>query len=82
MEQLLTTLGSWLEALPDGSTSTDVLRFVFPLLAIAIVARCAASLLTFRREPEVLSFGRAGSSAPAAERRAQRPFSQPVGLLW
>ena len=53
MEQLLTTLGSWLEALPDGSTSTDVLRFVFPLLAIAIVARCAASLLTFRREPEV-----------------------------
>ena len=38
MEQLLTTLGSWLEALPDGSTSTDVLRFVFPLLAIAIVA--------------------------------------------
>ena len=35
-----------------------------------------------RREPEVLSFGRAGSSAPAAERRAQRPFSQPAGLLW
>lgn len=30
-----------------------VLRYVFPLLALLILGRCAASLLTFRKEPEV-----------------------------
>ena len=29
------------------------LRYVFPLLALGILIRCAVSLLTFRREPEV-----------------------------
>ena len=36
-----------------GSPVTTVLRFVFPLLAIAILIRCAISLLGFRKEPEV-----------------------------
>lgn len=53
MEQILNSLGAWLEALPEGGSAAGVLRFVFPLLAIAIVVRCAASLLTFRRDPEV-----------------------------
>lgn len=31
----------------------SVMRFVFPILAFIIVFRCAKSLLTFRREPEI-----------------------------
>ena len=53
MEDFLTKLNEWLSALPDAERAGGVLRFVFPLLAIAILARCAASLLTFRREPEI-----------------------------
>ena len=53
MEELMTKLGAWLEALPEAGSAAGVLRFVFPLLALAIVVRCAASLLMFRREPEV-----------------------------
>ena len=30
-----------------------ILRYVFPLLALVILGRCARSLLTFRKEPEV-----------------------------
>lgn len=31
----------------------SILRYVFPILAIIILGRCAKSLLTFRKEPEV-----------------------------
>ena len=29
----------------------SILRYVFPILAIIILGRCAKSLLTFRKEP-------------------------------
>ncbi len=35
------------------STYGAVLRYVFPLLALVILGRCAKSLLTFRREAEI-----------------------------
>ena len=46
MEALLQQL-----TLPELTNA--VLRYVFPLLALLILARCARSLLLFRREPEV-----------------------------
>ena len=36
-----------------GTPVTTVLRFVFPILALAILIRCAVSLLRFRKEPEI-----------------------------
>ena len=36
-----------------GSPVTTALRYVFPVLALAILVRCAISLLTFRKEPEI-----------------------------
>lgn len=36
-----------------GAPVTTVLRYVFPVLAIIILARCAISLLRFRKEPEI-----------------------------
>lgn len=33
-----------------------VIRFVLPLLAFAVLLRCARSMLTFRKEPEVWAF--------------------------
>lgn len=36
-----------------GTPVTTILRFVFPVLALAILARCAISLLRFRKEPEI-----------------------------
>ena len=53
MESILENLGAWLETLPEVGRGGGVLRYVVPLLAILIVARCAVSLLTFRREAEV-----------------------------
>ena len=53
MESILENLGAWLQTLPEVGRGGGVLRYVIPLLAILIVARCAVSLLTFRREAEV-----------------------------
>ena len=53
MESILENLGAWLQTLPEVGRGGGVLRYVVPLLAILIVARCAVSLLTFRREAEV-----------------------------
>lgn len=36
-----------------GTFVTTILRFVFPLLAVIILLRCAISLLRFRKEPEI-----------------------------
>lgn len=36
-----------------GTIVTTFLRFIFPILALAILARCAISLLRFRKEPEI-----------------------------
>lgn len=36
-----------------GTALTTVLRFIFPLLALAILIRCGISLLRFRKEPEI-----------------------------
>ena len=53
MESILENLGAWLETRPEVGRGGGVLRYAVPLLAILIVARCAVSLLTFRREAEV-----------------------------
>lgn len=42
-----------LQQLTLPELTNAVLRYVFPLLALLILARCARSLLLFRREPEV-----------------------------
>ena len=36
-----------------GTPVTTVLRFVFPVLTVIILLRCAISLLAFRKEPEI-----------------------------
>lgn len=42
-----------LNMVDKGAPVTTVLRFVFPLLAAAILIRCTISLLGFRKEPEI-----------------------------
>lgn len=42
-----------LAAFPAAELVTTVLRYVFLLLALLILGRCARSLLLFRQEPEV-----------------------------
>ena len=49
MENILTVMaqGNPIDLINGG------MRYIFPLLALLIVGRCAASLLTFRKEPEI-----------------------------
>ena len=77
MEELMTKLGAWLEALPEAGSAAGVLRFVFPLLALAIVVRCAASLLMFRREPEVWAAGDALGEFARPRTRLRRDAGLP-----
>ncbi len=49
MEWLTTALGE----LEFAGAYEAVLRYLFPVLALIILGRCAKSLLTFRREPEI-----------------------------
>ena len=42
--------------LPFADVYGAVLRFVFPVLALLLLGRCAKSLLTFRKEPEVWAY--------------------------
>ena len=49
MDKLLTIMGN----LQFASLYGAVLRFAFPVLAIILLGRCAKSLLTFRKEPEI-----------------------------
>ena len=54
MSDILATVGeAVLGLVGHGSAVTTILRFVFPLLAVIILIRCAASLLGFRKEPEI-----------------------------
>ena len=54
MRDFLASLGEMFLTLVDkGGPVTTVLRFVFPVLALAILIRCAISLLRFRKEPEI-----------------------------
>ena len=54
LSDLLATVGEAVLGLVDqGTTVTTILRYVFPLLAIIILIRCGASLLGFRKEPEI-----------------------------
>ena len=52
----MTTLEAWLGGLAFADVYAAVLRFVFPVLAILLLGRCAKSLLTFRREPELWAY--------------------------
>ncbi len=54
MSDFLASLGDMFLTLVDkGGPVTTVLRFIFPVLALAILVRCAISLLRFRKEPEI-----------------------------
>ena len=49
MSDFLASLGDMFLTLVDkGGPVTTVLRFIFPVLALAILVRCAISLLRFR----------------------------------
>ena len=50
---LFSQLGTLTESLEFADGFNAVMRFVFPVLAFIIVFRCAKSLLSFRREPEI-----------------------------
>ena len=50
---LFTQLGDWNATMEFADGFNGVMRFVFPVLAFIIVFRCAKSLLSFRREPEI-----------------------------
>jgi cell division protein FtsW (lipid II flippase) len=50
----LAQLGEFvIDLVGKGTAVTTVLRFVFPVLAVLILGRCATSLLRFRKEPEI-----------------------------
>lgn len=52
--EFLTRIGEVIFRLAErGSGLTTVLRFLFPILALVILSRCAISLLRFRKEPEI-----------------------------
>lgn len=52
--EFLSRLGEYAMGLVDlGTAVTTVLRFIFPVLTILILIRCAISLLGFRKEPEI-----------------------------
>ncbi len=54
MQGFFSTLGEMFFDLIDrGTPVTTVLRYVFPILALLILIRCAVSLLRFRKEPEI-----------------------------
>ena len=54
MSDFLASLGDMFLTLVDkGGPVTTVLRFIFPVLALALLVRCAISLLRFRKEPEI-----------------------------
>ena len=50
---LFSQLGSMTESVGFADGFNAVIRFVFPVLAFIIVFRCAKSLLSFRKEPEI-----------------------------
>ena len=54
MNEFLTILrDAFFGLVARGGPVTTVLRFVFPVLALAILVRCGISLLRFRKEPEI-----------------------------
>ena len=50
---LFSEAGALTESLEFADGFNAVMRFVFPILAFIIVFRCAKSLLSFHREPEI-----------------------------
>ena len=54
MVEFLLKIGEFMmDLVTRGTAVTTVLRFVFPVLTVIILLRCAISLLGFRKEPEV-----------------------------
>ncbi len=53
MEEFLLWLRQSQEVSHFAVLYSDVLRYIFPIIAIVILLRCAKSLLKFEREPEV-----------------------------
>ena len=53
MQEFMEAYQSLLPELPFTGTVSGVLRYVFPVLALLILLRCARSLLLFRRQPEI-----------------------------
>lgn len=48
-----TSAGAWMGKAQFASVYGAILRYAFPVLAVIILGRCAKSLLTFRKEPEI-----------------------------
>ena len=53
MEQIFSTMEQMDGLLAFSQTYEMILRYAFPLLAVLILLRCAKSLLTFEKEPEI-----------------------------
>ena len=47
---------TFLDALSFEALYGGILRFVFPILSLLILGRCAKALLTFQREPEYWAY--------------------------
>ena len=58
------------------------LCYVFPVLALGILVRCAVSLLTFRREPEVWAWLATpdGTHIPGKSGRGRRGLRRAAGV--
>ena len=53
MNQLLETLSQLTATVGAGDILNAFLRYLFPVLALIILGRCARSLLLFHKEPEI-----------------------------
>ena len=53
MNQFLELLSRLMEQVPAGDLLNAILRYVFPVLALVILGRCARSLLLFHKEAEI-----------------------------
>ena len=54
-----------LQSLMPSDLTGAVLRYVFPVLALIVLVRCARSLLWFRKEPEIWAVLRFATDSPA-----------------
>ena len=64
MNQFLELFSQLSEAVPAADLLNAVLRYLFPVLALVILGRCARSLLLYHKEPEIWAW----LSAPNGDR--------------
>ena len=76
MNQFFELLSRLTEQVPAGDLLNAVLRYVFPVLALVILGRCARSLLLFHKEAEIWAWlsTRAAARPGASASRASSLF--------